>query len=358
MARILNLTLYRLLQQRFGTVWVANDGERMTGRVVTAGNRLRYAVLTSGEYYRVNCPFCNDTRGRLWINHRWGVGVGSEVSHGTGFQGDPMWWAATCYNENCLESYTKRKQLAKDVWDKLPRERSRPIEIDRGETTQLSLTPRELPGQCVALRSLNGNHHAIQYLRTRGLDPLRLNDMYGVVYCESAPPPDTTASGRLVFPIHMYGNRVGWQARYVGDLDWKKTGVPKYYTQRQLHVKQTSPFCIVVEGVTDAIAIGPGAVALYGKSMSNAQFDMLSLNWRQVVVMLDNDAYKESEANCQRLQESVEAVRVQLPSGFDPAKAVQLDADYVWDLIYASAVDQKITLGRPQVRPNGIAVTS
>ncbi len=72
----LNPDLFEALAASFGTVLIANEGERARvdyrpswgspkGQV-----RLKAVRTVSGEYYRVDCPFCTDTRKRLWINHQ------------------------------------------------------------------------------------------------------------------------------------------------------------------------------------------------------------------------------------------------------------------------------------------------
>jgi hypothetical protein len=75
---VLNPTLYALLLQEFGQVGVAHQGYKMTMNyeydyeVHPPRLRLRPPEREYGEYYKVNCPICNDTKERLWINHRWG----------------------------------------------------------------------------------------------------------------------------------------------------------------------------------------------------------------------------------------------------------------------------------------------
>ena len=47
----------------------------MTGCLMDRGRgKPEFQASNPGEYYRIACPFCLDTRHRLWINHRWGVG--------------------------------------------------------------------------------------------------------------------------------------------------------------------------------------------------------------------------------------------------------------------------------------------
>lgn len=74
MSKFLNPPLYQRLQQQFGSVKVVDAGVPMVVRrgkdYVTGKIRLDFA--SKGEQYRVCCPFCNDTRHRLYVHHSFG----------------------------------------------------------------------------------------------------------------------------------------------------------------------------------------------------------------------------------------------------------------------------------------------
>ena len=69
----------------------------------------------------------------------------------------------------------------------------------------------------------------------------------------------------------------GWQARHVGDLDWKDPkSPPKYYTCPGMKVGQILynlanaakyKTGVIVEGVTDVWSFGPMAMCTMGASM-------------------------------------------------------------------------------------------
>jgi hypothetical protein len=89
-------TLYNALRSRVpGGIILANQGESMVQQSTLDRQRGQYHtyVVHSGEYYRVNCPFCNDTRHRLWVNHMFGQPDAN---------GQPMRFLVVCYNDNCL----------------------------------------------------------------------------------------------------------------------------------------------------------------------------------------------------------------------------------------------------------------
>ncbi|MEJ7639725.1 MAG: hypothetical protein WKF75_17570, partial [Singulisphaera sp.] len=101
-----NPELYEALQRVFGTVAIAKDREDFKlSPTVTPSYRngkitFKQEVLDYGETYRVDCPFCNDRRQRLWINHLW-----AEEDEETGRDNLHL---ATCFNEECLKDHDNR----------------------------------------------------------------------------------------------------------------------------------------------------------------------------------------------------------------------------------------------------------
>src|SRR5690348_11828499 len=97
--------LYKRLKGRLGPVTIVNEGDAFQGNVAwnPVTRRLQLQATWPGEYYTTNCVFCNDTRQRLWINHRWGLYVKELKSDNL--------WLAICYNENCLSVPGRALQL-------------------------------------------------------------------------------------------------------------------------------------------------------------------------------------------------------------------------------------------------------
>jgi hypothetical protein len=308
----------------------------------TLSGRRGWKISEGGEYYRVCCPYCNDTRFRLWINHRWGVGVESNFGE---IIRDKLWWAAICYNEACLERRENREDLRSRVWSYIG-PGVRHVAPTRGSTGELPKQDVPWPGQCVSLGELSNDHVARRYLLRRGFAPDSIADDYGAQFCCKADPQFLPATGRIIFPVIMNGIRVAWQGRVPDDLDWKASRTAKYYTmpgaakRRMLYgfdAAVSLPFCIVVEGVTDVCALGAGAIGLLGKSMSDPQLELICANWKYVLLMLDPDAASESSETLSRLRGRRPVAEVRLSRNSDPAQAMQLDPTYVWDLIYNAA---------------------
>lgn len=126
------------------------------------------------------------------------------------------------------------------------------------------------------------------------------------------PPEDSEApnlAGRVVVPIFAPDDRtiVGWSAR-----QWASRWGPKYlypegfdrqvtlYNSIALQAVVHSPV-FVVEGVIDALALWPDAVACLGKP-SDGQIGQLLESRRPIVVVLDGDAWRGAEALALKLK--------------------------------------------------------
>lgn len=163
------------------------------------------------------------------------------------------------------------------------------------------------------------------YLRARGVDDDTGHDArIGVCLAGKY-------RGRVVVPVYDATGRelLGWSARdYTGTSDRKylyPTGMRRaeiLYNHRALLRKTNEPV-FVVEGVFDAIALWPDAVGCLGKP-SDQQLEALIVAARPVVMCLDGDAWRESEAVALQLGLYRERVGwVRLPPRRDPATVPQ-----------------------------------
>jgi len=352
-APVLNPYLYDALQTRFGDVMIAKQGEGSDGHRVVDSSGARYKFTNAGEYYRANCPFCMrknavDTKHRLWIHHRWGVGLDEDDENCVD---DKFWWACICYNEQCMEDRENVKTLQNWIYGGIGRERHAPkIKILEGTSTGASLGLTRWPGRCIRVDQLRPEHNACQYLLGRGFDPAVVGRDYWVSYCEAADVDFPLANARLIMPIHMNGQMVGWQARPPYDINWKATGQQKYLNcpgmNRRLMLygfdnSKVLPFCIITEGVTDTWAIGAGAISLLGKSMSMQQADLIVATWKVAVIALDADAQDRVQAIRNLIRNKIPLIVITLPPGLDPA---DIEPDFFWDLVHMEATRQGVDL--------------
>lgn len=163
------------------------------------------------------------------------------------------------------------------------------------------------------------------YLRARGVDDDTGHDTrIGVCLAGKY-------RGRVVVPVFAATGDalLGWSARdYLGLSDRKylyPTGMRRaeiLYNHAALLERTDAPV-FVVEGVFDAIALWPDAVACLGKP-SEQQLEALIVSARPIVLCLDGDAWRESEAVAVSLGVYRDRVGwVRLPARRDPATVPQ-----------------------------------
>ena len=334
----LNPVLYRNLKRLFGSVVISNAGQAMIARYVPNPARessrpgeMAYDLVidSAGEYYCVNCDKCGDTRHRLYINHRWGV---------IDEMGRRNLWLMICYNEGCYGDYESQREL-------LDRLSGLDDELGRAEIApgKQDIEPEEMPwpGEVIALDKLPRDHRAVQYMAGRGYDPSRLGRFWGVGWCRDSIY--TLARDRIIVPVWAAsGGQLklkGWQARYIGDLNWKLPGSPpkwwnppgmrKSMLLYNFHNAVRWRTGVMVEGAGDAWSVGPMAFATFGSTLSRRQESMIISGFRNrtLVVMWDPDVQKDPRKK-EAYDDMVERLRncgafagvvsVVLPDGTDP----------------------------------------
>lgn len=323
--------LYDRLESVFRNVRIANEGCEMsaTYRRDALTGKPALSIRSPGEYYVVNCPFCLDTRQRLWINHRFGF-----LDPVTGHRNLGL---CICYNENCLRLEQRRRSLYADLF------------CDVGDGTQDVILPGkqaalepvkvEWPGEMVPLDQLPDDHAAWRYLEGRGFDPVMLSRQLDVCYCTQAHHWWQMAQDRIIIPIAMNGRLQGWQGRIVGKQPNKL--VPKYFTMYgmrkgdllyNLDNARKFPYVVLVEGVTDVWKVGPASVALFGKTMTATQELLVTSIWNKgtVFIMLDRDAKEDAEKIARRLRARVgKCVLIDLPDDRDPGDLSQQEIQHL-----------------------------
>lgn len=342
-------TLCRYLQKipNNGGVLIANQGEHMTGNFALdlSLRRQRWIIASWGEAYRINCPFCNDTRHRLWVNHRYGQPDPA----------NPSWPAdglVICFNEDCLKDPDNRKQLFDWIFE-LPnmREHVAPV-LDMSGVTAAGprLQPCQWPGQMEALPDF-----CLEYLAQRGFygDTVAL---FGLRYCVGSQE-FPSAAGRIIVPIYHNRQMVGWQGRTPGEPTSRH--MPKYYTMPHfakravlynLDNARGRSFCVVFEGVTDVWRLPGYGVALLGKTISVEQQNLLRASFsdgQPIILCLDPETWDNSALKIHEMirNGANPVVRVRLPDSFDPAS---LGADTLLNTIVtqSQAVGIRLQVGR------------
>jgi len=303
-----NPQLYSLLQRNFAHVKVSGGGSALVRHLPNWHHGGRPSThVTGGEFYQVCCPFCRDTRYRLWLNALWGTR--DEVT------GRELWHLAICYNEDCLSSPGHRMRLREMVYA-LPAQSRRRAQAPPVVPPSAPRAPIQLPVDCVPVSS--SPRHVREYLVQRGFDPHELSERWDVSYAEHATDVRPQLTDRIVIPIWLPARRAGaekgylggWQARAVGN----GTEVCKYLNCTGMKksellyglttVTNGSGPVVVVEGVTDVWRLGSDAVALLGKTISTTQVAMLigRCAGRPILIMLDDDAQQEAQQTRDRIR--------------------------------------------------------
>lgn len=308
--QLANPELYRRLAAYFGreNVTVLRPGVRSQWRRLFSVNgvegsrksfRDSFERGEKGEEFRLNCPFCGDSRQRLFINHQWALWNETTRSRHK--------FLAYCHNSDCLREEFRQQKLYSFLFE-------RPLIGVARQTDDVKVVrlpdkfDGRLPGTVLPLEQASPTVPARRFLIDRGFDPSEIARDWDVGLCTSG---SVKYSGRLYIPIHSEGNLAGWMCRYPGDRvgsqTLKEAGVRKYLfapgmaTSRLLYnldAAREHPVLVIVEGATDAWRVGLNAVAVFGKRIHDAQCELLARaiskgRIRYVVLMLDPDQSAE-----------------------------------------------------------------
>jgi hypothetical protein len=371
---VLNPTLYNLLLRhpRFhGDVGIAAQGVAIDWYVVQRSftdsrtdkqrSKPQRKVRYSGEEYRVNCPYCRDTRRRLFINHRWAVRDPDT--------GGLNLFLARCFNEECIYNYTRQQQLYELIMAGA-QERTRVSEarINRGIIAPTDVSEVTPPGLMVPLSRMkkeNPEHEAILYLESRGFDCDYLYKRFGVCYCPKSRY--ALAQNRIIAPFYEGGELVGWQARYVGDdvngRPFNEARVPKFWScprmcRRMLaynrELAQRHQTVVIVEGPTDTWKAGPWCMGVIGKTMHpDLVMRMCQSLDDDQIICIALDPKQDEKAKARGKPHHIEALRMliakwigdrvfplYLPEEADPGS---LDRDVFCNFIYKAAQSHGLT---------------
>jgi hypothetical protein len=288
MEEVLNHELHAVLSDIFkGEVEVINPGEPGTVLYDRESGKYYARPTDTSQQFRVNCPFCGDTRGRLFISYL----VGADLRHRGQFVRTHR--LLYCQNENC-RTYDLYKQIKEGLKE--------PPTIIVPKTVEKARVDIKLPAPNFPINSPKAHQGPAKYMESRGFDLEELSVKYGVRTC--AKISDVEHLGQMIlFPYYDGDKLTFWQARMCYDPDNKR--MPKYYFPPGAHKSEvvynrynalTEQMVVITEGVLDAIRVGDSGVAIFGKHPSVAQTRIMSRAFRRKmgVLMLDADADKEA----------------------------------------------------------------
>ena len=315
----LNPLLYSRLLARFNRITVSHAGEEaLVFPETNVFGQQRYR-FKGGEYYQVCCPFCDDTRFRLWINYLWGhYDEKYKTSHKD---------LLICYNEQCMQRNPSNvDKLYHEVYGTMDAQTVRQSPIRPG----ISVAGREIgsPGRVISLNDLPLDHIANQYLLSRSFEPRDLATKYNLGYCEEPAVDYPAMWNRLVIPVYTNGQYVGFQGRLL------REGHPKYYFPTgatktdwlyNMDNARHYPVLVITEGVTKVWRVGPFAVATFGSSMSGKQPTYIAEMAAQadfVVLYYDGDTWLNDDskkrtvssfATVTKAERAIQTLRLHVP---------------------------------------------
>jgi hypothetical protein len=316
--RVLNPKLYAALSRTFGEVRIANAGQTRVEQTVTHHGKLKRMALRRGETYRVCCPRCGDQRFRMYVSYLFGRADAD---------GYPRLELVKCFNQSDCWEADDRRDLHQRLFFTLA---SDAAPLRPGKVLDAPLREIDWPGVCLKLSELEPGHHALTYLATeRYQDWRELERVWDVRYCVSASLRILT--GRLIFPMYWNGRLMGYQGRYVGELNWKDPnsplkifstpGLPTSRLIFNLHRACHYATGIGLEGFFDCARIGPMGCHFFGSAITEEKIQLIvqAFAERTFVLVLDGDVFdptKHSAAELTKTKVMLGRLRRELPGRF------------------------------------------
>jgi hypothetical protein len=336
----LNEVLYSRLVQKFGkdNVQIVRVGvpynPKWTADPITG--RLHREFDNDGEAYRLNCPYCGDKKGRLYVNHYWMQWDEDVCRHVDDMIG--------CFNqEKCFHKFPEnRSRFFQYLFGGVnPSDINMVISEPAGPVKVIEPSP---PGKIIRLTDLNQSQPICYYLRNRKYDVEWLDKYWSVGYVASVDKghsPDCL--NRIYIPMFYRQQLVGYQCRFIGDREWT-ADCPKVRTMPHmkrgkylynLDIASRSRVMVLVEGPTSNWAVGFRGTGLWGNSISAQQVNLVNEYWGEdclVVVMLDGSAMKEAAKVTIKLQANCRAkvIQTRLNVADDPGSLGEANS---WQII-------------------------
>lgn len=296
-----NAVLYERLRSHFGQVVVMNAGGVFRAyKEVTPGGKTEVHKLQGGEEYAVNCPACGDKRHRLYVNHM----------YGSRLHGVVLDYLFHCYNEgsSCREQvYHLLEDLVNGI--SMPPIKSEDLKSFslNDAVIESALSHLQVRAKYTTrLDQLPMEHPANAYMQGRGFDPRVLGQTWGCYYASDPNPALGLAYKRIIIPLIFAGVTVGYQSRAIPGHTrrkdpkyWTASGTKKSFFLGGYDYASLHNFVVVVEGPTKKWRVGPPAVDILGKSLSDMQVQLIMSTWgvRGCPIVLVSDPGFEADWN-------------------------------------------------------------
>lgn len=302
---MLNQQLYDALLKTFGKVEIANEGVHATIAVNPNGTG-DWTIAKEGEggeEYRVNCPFCRDHKGHLYISH---MSYAAPVVNGMQLQVGKL--LAHCFRRECLKDSNNRDILEGRIGMAMAGEgavtvvdMSQPDEVDMQLNLSNELTLEGLRTWIPDWQLIDENTDPaiLQYLEERRIT----QDDIDWLHVGWGPIKSLRTGGYLnhghpwvLFPVLRNGKLAGVQARCPSQF-LEAEGIKYYFHPAcrkktivfNLDIARQIGIGCLCEGVFDVAAIGKPGVCIFGHTPSITQKRLLAANLQGLVWLPDTD---------------------------------------------------------------------
>ena len=302
---MLNEQLYNALVKAFGKVEIANEGVHATIEIDqsgTGGWRISNQG-EGGEEYRVNCPFCHDHKGHLYISH---MSYAAPIVRGTQLQVGGL--LAHCFRRECLKDSNNRDILAGKIGMAMSGEgaaptvdMSAPDEIDLQLNLSNELTLEGLRTWVPDWQPIDSNTDPdiMEYLSNRDIteDIVEwLNIGWGPIKSMRTGTYLNNGHPWVLFPVLRNGKLAGVQAR-CPDKFLKEDGIKYYFHPAcrkktivfNLDIASQIGIGVLCEGIFDVAHIGKAGVCVFGHTPSITQKRLLASNMQGIIWLPDTD---------------------------------------------------------------------
>lgn len=296
----------------------------------------------SGSEIHICCPVCGETRYRLYIN----LTTGQVYCHNCQFKGTVV---------NLIQfiegiSYTAARErfnvikgniiLPDNVEDALEKRLMRVPEVQKRSVP----LPEEF--QLISSSTNMVAQRAERYLAKRGITQKQI-DQHHIGVCATGQ-----YANRIIIPIYQEGKLKFWVARAMSSEVKLKERSPSnsFYQYSKSEVifnldRAANKYhsAVISEGIFDALSWGSIGISLLGKSLYDAQFNLL-LSYRDqlsegLYVALDADAERDAMVMAKVLSSFFPVKIIRIPSEFDDPNRYLLTHSKrdMWKLITCAA---------------------
>lgn len=296
----------------------------------------------NGKEVHFNCPFCGDTRHRMYVS----LFNGTVYCHNCNFSGTIVsliqnvegvsWTRANEIFNDVKGSFSIPENVGKELEEKI---------LEGGFRLDMVKRPIPLPEEYRPLKPGEINlvgKKALRYLHKRGItDKQILQHNFG--YCISGE-----YANRVIIPITENGKLRFWVARAIGTTAFLKEKSP---SNEEWNISKSEVIfnidraskkyhsCVICEGIFDCLSFGDIGVSLLGKTLYDAQLNIL-LDYRNlltegVYIAIDYDARDKATEMAEKLSQYFKVKIVNIPKEFDdPNKYLQTHSKAdMWKLL-------------------------